>query len=181
MKDQTSQEFHRSALSINLWWISHLENIDDWPNFSRGSSKMYSMWTFEKILTHGKYRWKSKLLKGFIKNVLSVDLWKIPRLENIDERSNFSKFHRKCTKYWPLKNSTLRKYRCMTKLLRGFIQMYYVWTSGKVHIQNTSMKVRTSQKFHQVWIESGPLEDSTLKKYGWKIKLLKSFIEVYQV
>ena len=41
MKDQTSQEFHRNVLSIDFWKIAHLEKIDDTPNFSKVSLKMY--------------------------------------------------------------------------------------------------------------------------------------------
>ena len=53
MKDQTSQKFHRECTKCDLWKIPHLENIDE----------------------------RSKLLKSFIENVLSVDLWKIPHLK----------------------------------------------------------------------------------------------------
>ena len=41
MLEQTSQEFHQNIPSVNLWKNQHLENIDESPNFSKVSTKMY--------------------------------------------------------------------------------------------------------------------------------------------
>ena len=60
--------------------------------------------------------------KVSLKNVLSIDLWKIPHLENIDGRPNFSRVSSK---------------------------MYQVWTSEKFDTQEIAMIVQTSQGFHQ--------------------------------
>ena len=109
-----------NVLSMNLWKIPHSENTNESPNSSRVSSK-YTKCEPLKKSTFRKHRWKSELLKSFIENVLSVDLWKIPHLENMDGRSNFSRAPSKCTEYRPLKNSTLRKYRWKTEILKGFI------------------------------------------------------------
>ena len=120
MKNQTSQEFHRNSLSVDLWNIPYSENHDVGSNSSRVSSK-YTKCEPLKKSTFRKHRWKSELLKSFIENVLRVNLWKIPHLENMEERSNSSRAPPKWTKYRPLKNSTFRKYRWKTELLEGFI------------------------------------------------------------
>ena len=166
----------KNVLSVNLWKILHSEKIDERPNFSRISSK-YTKCEPLKMSTLRKHRWKSELLKSFIENVLRLDLWKIPHSENIDGRSNLTRVSSKCTKYRPLKNSTFRKYRWKTKLLKGFVKnvlsvnlwkiwhsgncddrsnfsrvsskMYWVWTSEKFDTQEISMKDQTSQGFHQ--------------------------------
>ena len=121
MKNRTYQEFHWNSLSVVRWNIPYSENHDVGSNFSKVSSK-YTKWEPLKKSTCRKHRWKSELLKSFIENVLSGDLWKNPHLENIDGRTNFSRASSKCTKYRPLKNSTLRKYRWETKLLKGFVE-----------------------------------------------------------
>ena len=181
MLDQISQEFHRNILSVNLWENQHSGNIYERPNFS----------------------------ESFIKNVLSVDLWEIPQLKSIDERSNFSRapskctkyrplknstlrkyrwktkllkeLHRECIKWGPLKNSTLRKYRWRTKLLKRFLKNVLSVDLWKSHTQKISMKDQTSQGFHQKCTKCKPLKNSTLREYPWKIKLLEGFLGMFWV
>ena len=131
-----------------------------------------------KNSTFRKHLWKSEHLKSFIEFEINLDLWKIPLSENIDEISNFSRVSSKCTKYKPLIRFTLRKYRWKIKLLKGFIENVLcvdLWKNS--HTWEISMKVQTPQGFHQKCTKCGPLKNSTLGKYWWKIKLLKSFIE----
>ena len=111
----------KNVQSMNLWKIPHLENIDERPNFLKGPIENVQSMRFLKNFTPGKYRWKSKLFKDFIKNVLSEDLWEIPHSENIEERTNFSTVSSECAKYRFLKNSTLRKSRWKSELLKSFI------------------------------------------------------------
>ena len=160
MKDQTSQEFHRKCTKCgplkNSEYRKYQRKSKLLKNFIENVLSV-DLW---KIPTHGKYRWKSKLLENFIEgNVLSVDLWEIPHSENIEERTNFSRVSSECAKYIFLKNSTLRKSRWKSELLKSFIvnvqsvylrkiplleniderpnfsrvssQMYYVWTFEK--------------------------------------------------
>ena len=130
MEDGTSQELHRNILSVNLWKNQHLENIDESPNFSEVSSKMYWMWTSEKFHTK-KISMKDQTSQELHRNVLSIDLWKIPHLENFDERPNFS---------------------------RVSLKMYQVWNSEKLRTWKISMEVQTSQEFHRKCTECGPLK-----------------------
>ena len=62
MKDQISQEFHRECTKC-------------WPL---------------KESELRKYQGKFKILKSFIENVLSVDLWKIPHFETISMKDQTS-------------------------------------------------------------------------------------------
>ena len=83
----------------------------------------------------------------FIWNVLSVDLWKIPHLENIDESPNFSRVSSKYNTFLWLygviiitpynhcmpttaNDITLREYRGETKLLKSFI-----WNERHVRVK----------------------------------------------
>ena len=134
-----------NVLSMNLWKIPHSENTNESPNSSRVSSK-YTKCEPLKKSTFRKHWWKSELLKSFIENVLSVDLWKIPHLENMDGRSNFSRAPSKCTEYRPLKNSTLRKYRWKTEILKGFIEnvpSVYLWEIP--HLENIDERPNSSR------------------------------------
>ena len=152
MKDQTSQEFHRKCTKCGplknskfrkYQWKSKLLKIFTrnvlsvdlrknptlgkyrWKSkLLKGFIKIVLSVDLWKIPTLGKYRWKSKLLKSFIENVLSVDLWEIPHLVNIDEEETSQEFFQKWTKYRPLKNSILGKYRWKIKLLKSFIEIH---------------------------------------------------------
>ena len=160
MKDQTSQGVHRKyskygplenytfwkyrwktkllkrfiekVLCVDLWENPHL-NIFDWRSkISRALSK-YTKFEPLKKSTFRKHQRKYEFLKIFIEFELSVDLWKIPLSEKIDERSNFTRVSSKCTKYKPLENSTLRKYWWKTKLLKGFIENVLSLDLWKIH------------------------------------------------
>ena len=137
MKVRSSQKFHRvwnesgpledSTLRKYRWKIKLLKS------FIEMCTKYEPLINF----TLRKYRWKTKLLKGFIENVLSVDLWWIPRWENIDGRSNFSRVHRECTKYEPSKISTLRKYQWKSELIKIFIENVLSVDLWKIpHLEN---------------------------------------------
>ena len=160
MKVQTSQLLHRNLLNVDLWKIPHLENNDERSKFSKVLSK-YTKCEPLKKSTFRKHKWKSDFLKIFIEFESSVDLWKIPLLENFEERSKFPRVSSECTKYRPLKNSTLGKSRWKSEFLKSFVvnvisvelwkiplsenidvrlnfsgvssRMYWVWTSKKFH------------------------------------------------
>ena len=230
MKDQTSLEFHRKCtkcgplknstsqkismkdrtssrvsskfvLSVDLWKIPHLENINGRSNFSRISSEC-TKYRPLKNSTLRKNRRKIKLSKSFNENILCVELWKIPHLENIDESPNSSSFIENVLSVDLWKIPHIRKYRWKTKLLKGFIVNVLsvdLWkiphleninerfqTSQEFHRECTkcvplknstlqkmiSMKDRTSQEFHRECTKCGSLKNSTLRKYRWKTKLL---------
>ena len=180
MKDQTSQGFPRNVLSIDFWKISHLENLDASPNFSRVSSWMYWLSYLRKIPHLENYRWKTKLLKSFIENVLSVDLWKIPNLGNINESPNFSRFSPRnvlSVDLW--KNPTLQKIstesqnfsRVSSKIVLS-VDLWKIPTLGKYRWKSKLLN-GSIEKLYWMWTS----EISTLGKYWWKIKLPKSCIE----
>ena len=120
MKNQISQESHRECTKYEPLKNSTLIKYRWKTKLFKGFIETVLSIDFWRIPTPGKYRWKSKLFKDFIKNVLSEDLWKIPHSENIEERTNFSRVSSECAKYRFLKNSTLRKSRWKSELLKSF-------------------------------------------------------------
>ena len=138
------------------------------------------MWTSEKFHTQ-KISMKVKTYsKVSSNNVLSVDLWEIPHLENIDGRSKLLKsFIEMILSMRPMKNSTLRKISMKDRTSQGFHRKCnQVWTCKKFHTKKISMEDRTSQGFHRnVCQVCRPLKNFTLRKCRWKTKLLKGFIE----
>ena len=138
MKVQTSQEFHRKCTKCGPLKNSKLR----------------------------KYRWKTKLLKSFIEKVLSVDLWKISRLENIDEKSNFWRVPSRMYKVWTFEKFHTYKISMKDQTFHGFHQKCTKCGSLKnSHTWKISMKVQTSQEFHRECTECGLLRNSTLSKY----------------
>ena len=133
MKVQTPQVFHRECTECGLLRNSTLSKYRYKIQLPKSFIEITECGPLENS-TLRKYRWKTKLLKGFFKNVLSIDLLKIPYLENIDEKSNFSRVSSKFTKCGPLKHFILRESRCWIKLLKSFIEIYQVWTSEKINI-----------------------------------------------
>ena len=151
MKNQTSQESLRECTKYEPLKNSTLIKYRWKTKLFTGFIKNVLSIDFWKIPTLGKYRWKSKLLKSFIEKVPSVDLWKISRLENINERSIFS---------------------------RVSSRMYKVWTFEKFHTYKISMKDQTFHGFHRKCTKCGPLKNSTLMKYRWKTKLFTGFMKI---
>ena len=163
-KSELLKSFIENVLRVDLWKIPHLGNMDGRSNFSRAPSKCTEYGPLKnstlrkksmkdrnsqgfhrkctkcgplKNSTLRKYRWKTELLKGFIGNVLSVDLWKIPHLENIHGRSNFSKVSSECSEYRFSRNFTLRKIRWKSELLKNFIvNVLSVYLRKIPHLEN---------------------------------------------
>ena len=57
--------------------------------------------------------------------------------------------HRECTKYEPLKNSTLRKNQWKSELLKSFHENVLSVDLWKFHFQEISMKDQISQELHR--------------------------------
>ena len=85
MKDRTSQKFHRKCSKCGTSEKFHTqENIDQRPNLSGVSFKNELSVDLKKIPQLREYRWKIKHLKSLAMS-LSMDFWKNPHLENLDE------------------------------------------------------------------------------------------------
>ena len=152
MKNQTSQKFHRKCTKCRPLKNSTLR----------------------------KYRWKTELFKGFIVNVSSGDLWKIPHLENIDERPNSSRVSSKMYLVWTSEKFHTQKISMKDQTSQRFHQRCTKCGSLKnFHTWKISMKVQTPPEFHRECTECGLLRNFTISNYRYKIQLLKSFIEIY--
>ena len=132
----TSGKFHTQEISIK-------------DEISQGFFQKCTKYRpLEKFHTQ-KISMKNQTSQEFHRNLLSVDLWNIPYSENHDVGSNFSKVSSKYTKCEPLKNSTFRKHRWKSELLKSYHENLLSVDLWKFHFQKISMKDQISQEFHR--------------------------------